>query len=586
VAYLRDNSVGTALSTFQDIEPSSHMAFDAAVSETWSGNPTVLGFDAAKVGLANRNAARLSAYDAGQIATAAGMRDFAPGEGEYTREALDMIIERKRQERVRQDVIGRTPYSLTGTPLRGLGMLGASVLDPLNIASAFVPVVGEARYAALLGQAGSGLARAGVRAGVGVIEGAAGAAILEPAIMAGHAYLDDDYTMNDSLLNIAFGGFLGGGLHVAGGAFVDALLPGRWDKPKALSDLDGHGGEVPPLRGEEPAPGSAADMASRVSPETRNETLSTAVAHLAEGKTPNVEPLLNETVLPRGVSFGDAGKVRQLVNDVVAGAIEASERRLVRYGIPTEEVAQAIRAASGIEAGDFRHSVDSFGIRHILKEHGTEATELPRGQIPITAEDIARIPEIVSAPDSVSYAGKDKAGLDLIQYVKRDGDVLTYVEEVRTGRRELVAKSMWKTRDANTLPGEGAPPAVRGTNALGDVRNLPHAGGIISPEALRSAAARQASPEASITADFPAAKAADERLAAAPKSEDLKAAEAEMTAATDRLKALTDNLVASGGDPKLAAKITEALAPFDEAIKDAGKLGDAVKAAAICGLRQ
>ena len=43
------------------------------------------------------------------------------------------------------------------------------LLDPLNIASAFVPVVGEARYANLLARAASPLGRAGVRAGVGAL---------------------------------------------------------------------------------------------------------------------------------------------------------------------------------------------------------------------------------------------------------------------------------------------------------------------------------------------------------------------------------------------------------------------------------
>lgn len=130
----------------------------------------------------------------------------------------------KQDELRRNDIINRGAGGLwQGAARLGVG-LGASVVDPLNVLSAFVPVFGQARYAAMLANAGTGfLARAGVRAGVGGAEGLAGAAMLEPFVYGLSRAEQRDYTMVDSLANLAFGGVLGGGLHVGVGALRDRI---------------------------------------------------------------------------------------------------------------------------------------------------------------------------------------------------------------------------------------------------------------------------------------------------------------------------------------------------------------------------
>lgn len=135
--------------------------------------------------------------------------------------ALDILIDRHREQAARQQVMIRANGGSFGTQLGA--SVAASLLDPLNIASAFVPVVGEARYAAMLGRAASPLGRAGVRAGVGAVEGAVGAAILEPLPLLAAQQDQTEYGLSDSLANIAMGGLLGGGLHTVGGAVSDAL---------------------------------------------------------------------------------------------------------------------------------------------------------------------------------------------------------------------------------------------------------------------------------------------------------------------------------------------------------------------------
>jgi len=110
----------------------------------------------------------------------------------------------------------------------GVG-IGASFLDPLNVASAFIPSVALARGAVAANRiktAGATIAgrTSGKRFLTGAMDGAIGAAVLEPLVIgAAYAEQDKDYTIMDSFLNLTFGSILGGGLHVGVGKIYDRL---------------------------------------------------------------------------------------------------------------------------------------------------------------------------------------------------------------------------------------------------------------------------------------------------------------------------------------------------------------------------
>ncbi|PHR17887.1 MAG: hypothetical protein COA41_11355 [Sphingopyxis sp.] len=129
--------------------------------------------------------------------------------------ALEILLERKREERQRDFVLQNAPASTI--PLQMVAAFAVSAIDPINIASAFIPVVGQARYASMLASATSRAGRFGVRAKVGALQGAVGAAAIEPLILYASAQDQADYGLGDSMMNIAFGTVLGGGLHATGG---------------------------------------------------------------------------------------------------------------------------------------------------------------------------------------------------------------------------------------------------------------------------------------------------------------------------------------------------------------------------------
>jgi len=126
----------------------------------------------------------------------------------------------------------------------GVGLAG-SVLDPLNIAASFIPTVGAAKFAHLVAKNGFTKARKIMKHkkryvdeeylkqapltkaqmfGRGAVEGVTGAIAVEPIILlAADAEQDRDYTIVDSLMNVALGSALGGGLHVFAGSLSNRL---------------------------------------------------------------------------------------------------------------------------------------------------------------------------------------------------------------------------------------------------------------------------------------------------------------------------------------------------------------------------
>lgn len=92
------------------------------------------------------------------------------------------------------------------------------------------------------------------------------------------------------------------------------------------------------------------------------------------------------------------------------------------------------------------HALDLSGYRHAFNRHGV-GNENSKTQLPITEEDVIRVPEIVETYDDVSFGTKTNRGLPAIVYTKRypDGTIIT-VEEVRNRKRQLALKSIRKEK--------------------------------------------------------------------------------------------------------------------------------------------
>ncbi|CAB3858059.1 hypothetical protein LMG26854_03319 [Achromobacter aegrifaciens] len=93
----------------------------------------------------------------------------------------------------------------------------------------------------------------------------------------------------------------------------------------------------------------------------------------------------------------------------------------------------------------YSHSLGRSDLAHIRKAHGDVAAETARGQLPITAADVAQVPDIVTDYDAMRADLRGANGSDRIAYAKRVSDgVLVYLEEVSHKRQNMRGVTMWK----------------------------------------------------------------------------------------------------------------------------------------------
>lgn len=131
-----------------------------------------------------------------------------------------LFAERVDKRRSFQNILQRSRGGFgLGAAQFGVALAG-SLLDPLNIAAGFIPSVAVAKSATLAARYGT----RGKKFTTGLVDGAVGAAVLEPLII-GQAYAeqDKDYTLMDSFLNVALGGVISGGLHYGIGKMSDRI---------------------------------------------------------------------------------------------------------------------------------------------------------------------------------------------------------------------------------------------------------------------------------------------------------------------------------------------------------------------------
>jgi hypothetical protein len=136
---------------------------------------------------------------------------------------------------------------------------------------------------------------------------------------------------------------------------------------------------------------------------------------------------------------------RTEIKAVLAAADEPGNKHIKATIRPADAWLVDLAQKEGLDIDGYQHSLDTSAVRHIRKEHGDEATELARGQLPVTDEDLLQIPTVLAAPDKVVFGLTNRIGKDVVGYLKvlSDGTVL-YLEEVRTGRKNLAALSLRK----------------------------------------------------------------------------------------------------------------------------------------------
>jgi len=148
-----------------------------------------------------------------------------------TREGVvDYLVKRKEIEQQRSSVMARGPQNTYGTLF--LASMATNFLDPINVGSAFIPIVGEARFASMVARSGKNVARLQR----GFVEGLAGNALVEPIVYGVAKSEQADYDKYDAFFNVAVGGVIGSTLHASFGKIGDVIAE-KTGKPNIYQRL-------------------------------------------------------------------------------------------------------------------------------------------------------------------------------------------------------------------------------------------------------------------------------------------------------------------------------------------------------------
>jgi len=148
-----------------------------------------------------------------------------------TREGVvDYLVKRKEIEQQRSSVMARGPQNTYGTLF--LASMATNFLDPINVGSAFIPIIGEARFASMVARSGKNVARLQR----GFVEGLAGNALVEPIVYGVAKSEQADYDKYDAFFNVAVGGVIGSTLHASFGKIGDVIAE-KTGKPNIYQRL-------------------------------------------------------------------------------------------------------------------------------------------------------------------------------------------------------------------------------------------------------------------------------------------------------------------------------------------------------------
>jgi len=145
-------------------------------------------------------------------------------------------------------------------------------------------------------------------------------------------------------------------------------------------------------------------------------------------------------------------------SDLVREKAAAIEKSGVSDGKPltlapiSKEDAEEIEAICGVAPTSLAPTINGNEIQHTFNRHGKRRTvngrvygERNKKQVPITAADIARIPEIIAHRDHIEKGNPEKSRkLQSVKFVKTYPDGTSYAVFVLAGNMEY--KTMWKRK--------------------------------------------------------------------------------------------------------------------------------------------
>lgn len=142
-------------------------------------------------------------------------------------------------------------------------------------------------------------------------------------------------------------------------------------------------------------------------------------------------------------------------------------KRSTILGKVKSNIAIKIKDILGIDVSNRTHKLSDYDIRHMMNQHSDVTKESKKGQIPITSDDIKKIPDIIESPSDIIKGTDNKLG-KTIRYIKNYNDNTTFVVEVvPENSNDLIIKTMWKKPSTltNTTSSPSSTSETKGSDA-------------------------------------------------------------------------------------------------------------------------
>ena len=136
------------------------------------------------------------------------------------------------------------------------------------------------------------------------------------------------------------------------------------------------------------------------------------------------------------------GELKDFIEDALVSKGTLLKRVLFKA---SERLIDDLKSKGVIIDKSYCHTIDNSAVQHAIKNHSSPYEKL-RGQIPISNQDLLLVPDILSGYETIATE-KNRRGQDVIIYTKTMEDgVRIYVEEIRIGRHELAASTIYKRK--------------------------------------------------------------------------------------------------------------------------------------------
>lgn len=239
-------------------------------------------------------------------------------------------------------------------------------------------------------------------------------------------------------------------------------------KTESTQDAENDGRLRLPTLENEPAQPTAERGAEANTAPVEGQTKTAPETRAAAGLVP-----MSETEALR-LSSGKNNIIAKAKEDIVAFVRHALGRKggpeRLYMGTMPEATAAMVLRETGVNVSGYTAILPGDSVQHIIKRHGDANTENARGQVAVSETDIALIPEVLSAPDSVTLSeSTDVQGRSVLLFSKQIGNEYVTAQAVTDGRHALTTNSLWikKGKDRPAIPNaDKASPVENVQNAL------------------------------------------------------------------------------------------------------------------------